>query len=188
MSSSDDKIKLVVIGDLASHRKGVDVALEALRLVRDDRLRLLVVGGGRLQARLEHQAREDPRVRFLGPLRPREVSAVLADSDVLLFPTRSDIFGLTLVEAMGCEATPVVSRAAGAVDDLAVDGVNAIVIDNRDPPTWATAISKLADADLRSVLGGRARRTIVARWTIEHATGAMLAGLRLSASGGPGKA
>ena len=59
---------------------------------------------------------------------------------------------------------------------------NAIVVDGHEPTTWAAAISRLAsNRTLARELGSHARRTIAARWTIDHAAEAMMAGLRLGA-------
>jgi glycosyltransferase involved in cell wall biosynthesis len=158
------------------------VALEAMGHVTGSDVRLRIVGGGHLQAALERRAAMDTRILLLGPLRPEDVMRELRDADALLFPTRADIFGLALVEAMGAGVAPIVSRAAGAVDDLGVDGSNAIVVDGYEPTTWAAAISRLAsNRTLAWELGSHARRTIAARWMIDHAAEAMMAGLRLGA-------
>lgn len=176
----DAPIRLVLVGDLASPRKGVDIALRALQEMRNEQVVLTIVGGGRLLRELRHDVEADPRIRFLGALAPPGVAAALAEADAFLFPTRSDIFGLALVEAMGSQAAPIVSRAAGAVDDLAVDGHNALVVDGHDPATWARSIERIVDdAELRRALADRAHRTIAARWTVQHAADAMIAGLRL---------
>jgi hypothetical protein len=179
---SDRPFRLLLIGDLASSRKGVDVALEAMSYVSNSDVRLDIVGGGRLQSALERRAAADTRVRLLGPLHAADVARELRDADALVFPTRADVFGLVLVEAMGAGVAPIVSRAAGAVDDLGVDGHNAIVVDGHEPATWAKAINQLAsNPALAKELGVRARRTVESRWTIDHAVDAMTAGLRLGA-------
>jgi glycosyltransferase involved in cell wall biosynthesis len=178
----DRPVRLLLIGDLASTRKGADVALDAMRYVANGDVRLHIVGSGRLQTELEQRAAADARVRFLGSLRPEDVAKQLQATDALLFPTRSDIFGLVLVEAMGAGVASIVSRAAGAVDDLAVDGQNAIVVEGHDPIMWANAIQRVVDdPTLAGKLGKSARATIENRWTMEHAVDAMIAGLRLGA-------
>jgi len=178
----DRPVRFLLIGDLASSRKGADIAIEAMSHVSNSDVRLDIVGGGRLQRALERKAAADSRVRLLGPLRPDDVARELRDADALLFPTRADIFGLVLVEAMGAGVAPIVSRAAGAVDDLGVDGHNAIVLDGHEPKAWAKAIDHLAsDPELVKELGARARRTIETRWSVDHAVDAMIAGLRLGA-------
>lgn len=172
-----DVLELVLIGDLADARKGVRVALEALQHTEAGELHLGVIGGGALLDSLTAEASADPRVRFLGPLRPDDVRARLAGADVLLFPTRREFFGLVLVEAMGSGVVPMVSTDAGAVADLTANGINAVVVDGHDPLDWAAAIDAIADDVVsRERMARRARSTIENRWSISHAADAMLAG------------
>jgi glycosyltransferase involved in cell wall biosynthesis len=181
----DGMFEFVVIGDLASPRKGVDVVIDALHLARDLPLTLLVIGGGKLLRTLAKQTSQDERIKFLGPLSPPEVSCRLAHANALVFPTRADVFGLALVEGMGHALTAIVSPAAGAVDDLAVDGHNAIIVQGHQPSEWATALALIVDDPTRATeIGASARRTIEARWTVRHAVEAMIAGLRLGAAVG----
>jgi glycosyltransferase involved in cell wall biosynthesis len=131
----------------------------------------------------------DSRVRFLGACPFEEVLEAQSKADVFLFPSRYDIFGLVLVEAMGAGSAVVVSQDVGAVADLCVDGNNCMIVGDHDPDSWAKAIARLAtDAELRSGLGVNARATIGRRWTIEHAADAMLAGLRIPLLAGNGQA
>ena len=87
---------------------------------------------GRWTARRRLGARgaraRDDRIRFLGPLPHAEVMTALEKSDVFLFPSRVDPFGLALVEAMAAELAAIVSPAPGAVADLAVSGHNCLVV------------------------------------------------------------
>jgi glycosyltransferase involved in cell wall biosynthesis len=173
-------VDVLVIGDLANHRKGVDIAIDAVKSSPALNCRLTVIGGGKALPELSRAAGADSRIRFLGSQSPAEVGRALGSSEIVLFPTRADIFGLVLVEAMGAGAATVTSTAAGATADLAVDGVNCLVAGDYEPRTWADCLSRLlADPELRQRLGTNARATIARRWTIDHAADAMLAGLRL---------
>jgi glycosyltransferase involved in cell wall biosynthesis len=175
-------VEIVAVAHPASTAKGIDVLIEALRLVRDLPCRLSVIGGGRGVPSLAGRARADRRIRFLGPLSPADVRAAYEQSDVLAFPTRADVFGLVLVEAMGAGLASVVSTSAGAVFDLAVDRSNALVVHSHDPREWAEALARLVqDHELREALGAEARGTIERRWTMEHSIDAVIAGLRLGA-------
>lgn len=175
-----DVLELLTIGDLNSPRKGIDVAIDAMRTVPDLRSRLTIVGEGEQRSDLEERARDDPRIRFVGSLPPDRVTQAYEEADVFLFPTRADVFGLVLAEAMGAGLATIVSAAAGAVPDLAVDGSTCIVVDDLRPESWAEAIKRLSeDEELRSRLGSRAREVIGQRWTIAHSADAFVAGLRL---------
>jgi glycosyltransferase involved in cell wall biosynthesis len=158
----------------------VDVAIDALRGMPGLSCRLTIVGGGRLKADLERRASGDPRIALTGPLPPLETKKLFERADVVLFPTRSDIYGLVLVEAFGAGVATVVAKTAGAVADLAVHGRNCIVMEDHRPKAWAETLATLfEDEDYRATLGVAGGRTVRNRWTIEHAADAMLAGLRL---------
>ena len=149
-----DRIEIVTVGDLASPRKGIDILVDALALVPALRCRLTVIGGGRLLSALRGRAEGDRRIRFLGPLPPAAVRDVYGAADVFAFPSRSDVFGLALVEAMGSGLAVATTRAPGAVADLCVDGHNAMVLSGHQPEEWATALTRLVeDTAPRSALG-----------------------------------
>jgi glycosyltransferase involved in cell wall biosynthesis len=59
----------------------------------------LVVGDGPARAAL---ARKYPQVRFLGALTGEPLVEAYAGSDVFVFPSRTDTFGLVVLEALAC--------------------------------------------------------------------------------------
>ncbi len=62
-----------------------------------------VVGVGPILERLK---RDYPQVHYLGVLRQDELAKVYASADAFVFPSKSDTFGLVMLEAMAC-GTPV---------------------------------------------------------------------------------
>ncbi len=114
-------------------------------------------------------------------LEPPRRNELLAGASALLYPINyPETFGLVLVEAMASGVPAVVNRAVGAAGDLAVHGENCLVVDGEDAELWASAIELLAgDGELRRRLGEEARRTVEARWTLEHSADAWIAGMRL---------
>jgi glycosyltransferase involved in cell wall biosynthesis len=80
----------------------------------------LVVGDGPARAQL---ARSYPQAKFLGTLSGEPLVRTYAASDVFVFPSRTDTFGLVLLEALAC-GTPVaaypVQGPRDAVGDSAV--------------------------------------------------------------------
>ena len=175
-----DPVRILSTADLSSDRKGVDVLIDALRLAPDLPCELTIVGGGRLFGSLVERARGDARIRFLGPLAYDGAISQYGQADIYAFPTRRDVYGLVMVEAMGSGLATVVSTAPGALGDLAVSGSNCLVIDGHRPRDWAEALERLVrDHDLRRSLAARGRATITRRWTMEHSADATIAGLRL---------
>jgi glycosyltransferase involved in cell wall biosynthesis len=79
----------------------------------------VVVGDG--PARAELQLRY-PSVRFLGYKFGAELAAHIAAADVFVFPSRTDTFGLVLLEAMAC-GVPVAAYPVTGPIDVVQDGV-----------------------------------------------------------------
>jgi len=73
----------------------------------------LVVGGG---PSLERLKSEHPDVVFLGPKEGEELARLFASADVFVFPSRTDTFGLVLLEALA-SGTPVAAfPVTGPID------------------------------------------------------------------------
>lgn len=73
----------------------------------------VVVGDG--PARAELQAAH-PQAHFLGAMSGRELAGAYAGADVFVFPSRTDTFGLVMIEALAC-GTPVAAYpVTGPVD------------------------------------------------------------------------
>lgn len=172
-------LEILAVGQ-AIHRKGLDIAVDAMAHLEDLPCRLTVVGGGHDLAALRRRAGGRRNIRFTGAVPSDEVLDAYRAADLFLFPTRSDIFGLVLVEAMGAGLPTIASTAPGAIADLAVPDENCVLVDGEDPAAWAQAIRRLAgDPSRRAQLGDAARRTVLRRWTLAHETDAWMAGLRL---------
>jgi len=74
-----------------------------------------VVGDGPAMAKIKQQY---PNVNYLGVLNQPELAKVYAAADVFVFPSKTDTFGLVLLEAMAC-GTPVAAYpVTGPIDVL----------------------------------------------------------------------
>jgi glycosyltransferase involved in cell wall biosynthesis len=79
-----------------------------------------VVGDGPDAARLKAAY---PGVRWFGTLRGAELASAYRSADVMVFPSRTDTFGLVLIEAMAC-GTPVAALPVnGPIDVVGAGGV-----------------------------------------------------------------
>ena len=130
-------------------RKDPAAAVEALALVDDPDLRLVLVGpdkGGRAEAaRSADRLGVAERIEFRGHVEQERLAALLRGAACLVFPTRYEGFGLPVLEAMAC-GTPVVASAAGAVPEVA-DGA-AVLVEPRNPVALAGGIERaLADRE-----------------------------------------
>jgi glycosyltransferase involved in cell wall biosynthesis len=85
----------------------------------------VVVGDGPARAALEARY---PQARFLGVRFGADLAAAYRAADVLVFPSRTDTFGLVMIEALAC-GTPVAAFPVTGPIDVLTDEVGAMAPD-----------------------------------------------------------
>jgi glycosyltransferase involved in cell wall biosynthesis len=124
--------------------KGVDVALAAFAASRlATSAELVIAGDGPERARLESSA--PPGVRFVGPQEPEALRRLYHSSDLLVFPSLYDPWGLVLNEAACAGLAAAASDAAGATRDLIRDGENGLVVPAGDVDALRAVFDRMAD-------------------------------------------
>lgn len=118
---AENEVGLVYAGNLLA-RRDVAAIIRALALLAAQGLatRLLIAGQGPEQLRLEDLARQlgvAERVNFLGLRDWSELRQIYWAGDVFVFPSRHEIFGLVLLEALACGLV-LVSTPVGAAPDV----------------------------------------------------------------------
>jgi len=158
----------VAIGRVDEH-KGIDDLLCSLGALaaRDPRPFTLEIIGSIADPVLRDaymQIAEDvgiaTRVVFRGRVSDDEIHEALQGAEFAFFPSRSEGFGLGVVEAMAAGIAPVLSPI-DAFRSLARDGVDSDVVDFRDPDTAAVRLASIRGSD-RSVKAQRARKAAAA--------------------------
>jgi glycosyltransferase involved in cell wall biosynthesis len=87
----------------------------------------------------------DPRIRWVGAVSRSEVMEHCRDSDVLVFPSHSDGFGMAQVEAQANRLPIIASRACGRVVQ---DGVNGLLLPEVSAAAIAAALRRAGDPAL----------------------------------------
>lgn len=155
--------------DRAHHFKRLDVAIDAVARAGEDRLHLVVAGGGELLNGFRSRARESgiaERVHFLGPVPHAELPRVLRAADIALLTTDPpESFGIALIEAMSC-ALPAVATDYPGVRAVVEPEANGLIVPRGDPAATAEALRKMADMGEagRRRLGEAGRAKAVREW------------------------
>jgi glycosyltransferase involved in cell wall biosynthesis len=121
-------------------RKGVGQLFDAIRMLRNEPVDFTFAGP--IGVRIPDDISSLSQVRFLGPVDKATAQKLYRDSDVFLFPTLSDGFGLTQLEALGHGLPVIASRNCGVVVE---HGVSGVVLPEVSPETIADEIMKLAN-------------------------------------------
>lgn len=118
-----DRITFLYVGQLI-RRKGVDLLLEAFADARraTPNIALVIAGEGQLEQELRAQAQrlglDD--VRFVGHRAYGELPDYYAAADVVVLPSRSEVWGLTVNEALASGRPVICSDVIGAAHDLVI--------------------------------------------------------------------
>jgi glycosyltransferase involved in cell wall biosynthesis len=144
--------------------KGLNHLLEAIVQVRSTHpaTRFRVYGDGPLRQELLEYASKlglDGNQIFMGAFTHRELSTIMAQTDIFVMSSVLEGQPLALVEAMayGC---PIVATSVGGIPELINDGVNGLLCGPGDSVCLADKICTLIeDSALRLRLGQAARRS-----------------------------
>jgi glycosyltransferase involved in cell wall biosynthesis len=104
----------------------------------------VIVGDGPARAELEAQY---PRAKFVGYKFGEELASHVAAADVFVFPSRTDTFGLVLLEAMAC-GVPVAAFPVTGPIDVVTQGVTGVL--NSDLRAATLAALRLDPAQCRA--------------------------------------
>jgi rhamnosyl/mannosyltransferase len=169
--------KFVLFAGRLVHYKGVATLIESMRDVDGQ---LVVVGDGPLRAEAEAALARHAlgaRVTLAGAVSQAELNAHLEACAVLALPSlsRSENFGMILLEGMLFGKPLVTSRLRSGVEAVNEDGVTGLTVEPRDPRALAAALSRLlADDALRAAMGAAARARLERRFSLAQ----MVAGYR----------
>lgn len=114
------------------------------------------------------------RVRFVGPVLNSDVVDHYREADVLINPSFTEAFGMSLIEAMACQV-PVVATRVGGMTEIVEDSQAGLLVEAGDAAALADAIIRLlADDDLRRRLGKAGRKRATERYSWEQVTKSLL--------------
>jgi glycosyltransferase involved in cell wall biosynthesis len=119
-------------------QKGIQYLVAAAKLLADRAVRFLVVGHVGISRWAVESA--PPSVEFIGRVTRDRTAEMYRSADLFVFPTLSDGFGLTQLEAMAHGLPVIATPNCGAVVD---DGHDGLVVPAADAPALAAAIVEL---------------------------------------------
>jgi glycosyltransferase involved in cell wall biosynthesis len=154
---SRSPVRVLTVGRLVPD-KNLARLLEALAAAGVS-AQLHIHGVGPLESELREAARRlGVHAVFHGFSTGPEMTEAYASADVFALLSTFEPFGVALREATAAGLPLLCSRRVGAVDDLAFEGRNALLVDPEDVPAIASALARLCDdAPLRARLAAGSR-------------------------------
>jgi glycosyltransferase involved in cell wall biosynthesis len=128
------------------HKKAQDVLLSAFQELLDRGVdaRLTMIGtcGPKTDEVRRLSAPFGERVRMLTEIPHEQMPEYLADSDLFVLPSRSEPFGIVLVEA-GAAGVPVVATRVGGIPELITHERSGVLVEPDDPRGLAVAMARV---------------------------------------------
>jgi len=180
--------KVVFYADEINRAKGVGYFLDAWARVQNDGQEsriLLLAGAGPEKEELESEAAEAevPGVRFLGAIDSSRMVEFYVASDLFVFPSLYDVWGLVVNEAMAVGVPVLCSRLAGCGTELSEEGLTGETFDPRNPEKLAEKIQQWLEKDL--VPPVRQIQDHISRWNFEACEAAIYGAIRQVRRDGP---
>lgn len=175
-NKKEEHKKNIYVGTVKSLEKvyGIDILIRGFKHLLDDLARdyedlakninLFIVGGGSSYKELNSLVDElgvSNRVKFLGPIDHSEVPQILNKLDIYVAVSRSESFGVAILEASSC-GIPVVVSSVGGLKEVVVDDLTGKII----PPEDFISLSKvlkdlILNNDKRIEMGHSGRRRVL---------------------------
>jgi glycosyltransferase involved in cell wall biosynthesis len=148
-------------------KKGLDLLIDAVSLLADKRVQLIIAGQGeeayvRALKQRAQDARITERVHFVGLVQGAQKYALLRRANMLAIPSSQENFGIVFPEALA-SGTPVLLTEEVDIHRELVDSQGALLT-RRDPADIAEKISTL----LADPAAARARGEAGRRWVFSN--------------------
>jgi glycosyltransferase involved in cell wall biosynthesis len=129
--------------------KGIQYMIEAMPAIIESapNCKYMIVGDGEYGGALRELVREkelDRHIVFAG--QQKDISTILAISDLFVLPTLTEALPTVLIEAMAAGKAIVASKVGG-IPEMIEDGVNGILIPASSPSDLTKACLRLIDDD-----------------------------------------
>ncbi len=149
-------------------KNGVQFAIQAMKHISDDNVRLLVLGDGPQYPELTVLAQGDARVQFLGAVPHEFVEKYYKISNVVLIPSITshgvqEATSLSMLEGMACGKI-VICSSIGGMREVIQDGVTGYLVSEQSPEEIASRINSILKGDIDTVSTGRRAR----QYVVEH--------------------
>ncbi len=146
---------IMLLGSTAKH-KNVDIVLKQAKGLDEAGIDVVVVGADSSIFAAETAAIRQPNIRRAGYVDDDDLAALYEGAVCLVFPSKTEGFGIPPLEAMarGC---PVISSNAASLVEVGGDAV--IYVDPDDGDRWRDAIIGLStNQDLRATMAANGRK------------------------------
>lgn len=150
------------------YAKGIDELIDAFMNLNRNDASLIICGDGPDAAHFKNKAKGFHNILFKGHV--DNVYDYLSVSDVLVHPTYSEGFGLSLVEAQ-MNKLPIIASNVGSIPEIVDSGISGILVEPKNVDDLMKAMNMLLDdSEMRTRMGAAGRRSYLEKFQFDAIT------------------
>lgn len=167
LAGDDEKI-ILFVGRLVE-RKGIEYLIKSLTKITEQKIHLIIAGGGWLFDDLKKLVKSldvEKFVTFFGSPSDEELGKLHDVANIFIVPSivdkngETEGLGLVILEAME-SGIPVIACSVGGITDILKNEVNGLLVPQKDPSSIAVAIKRLiSNEELKNKIVTGARNTV----------------------------
>lgn len=141
-----DKKLIISVGSVI-YRKGYDILIDAAKELDDD-IQIIIIGG-QPNKEIQEQINKngEKKIQFINFVNHDKISSYLQASDLFVFPTRYDVWGLVVNEAMAAGLPVITTNMCVSGLELIEDGRNGYIVEANNSNKLAQAIRRFFELD-----------------------------------------
>jgi len=168
-----DPINILFLSNLIKS-KGIIDFIQALRILNNKNINFIasIIGAeGDFSANelssIIAEANLTHKVKYLGAMYGEDKNDIIASNDILVFPTKNDIWGNVIIECMQFKL-PVIATKEGAIPEIIDDGITGFLVEKDSPDQIADKIEILKkNPSLLETMGKAARKKYEEKYTLK---------------------
>lgn len=122
-------LNILYVGSLTRH-KGIQILIEAVKLIKKDSIRLTIIGSGIYKNKLENLVGANKKITFYGKVRHEDIEDCYNKSDVLVVPSIwNEVFGIVVLEAFRA-GIPVIASRIGGITEIVKNNYNGFLFES----------------------------------------------------------
>lgn len=160
--------KMIISVGQFIYRKGFDVLLNAAKLIDKD-IGIYIIGGNPTPDYISHKEKMKlENVHFIGFKSKEELKKYYMAADLFVLPTREDIWGLVINEAMANGLPVITTDKCIAGLELIENDENGFIVPVEDDRILASRIKQIFESESRREEMGRTSLSKIQKYTIEN--------------------
>jgi glycosyltransferase involved in cell wall biosynthesis len=142
---SESSLKMLLYAGRLSPEKGIPTLLDAFRILKQKRMKLLIAGDGILRDKVEEEAKHNPEIMFLGWQNDEQLAELYTIADIVVIPSIVPEGHPVVAEEAMQFHKPIIGFGLGGLRKILEEYPQGIVADEVSAHSLAEAIAQFID-------------------------------------------